>query len=293
MQRPDMERMPLGDSSFLSLRESGRIYVDKTDRVVELIRAGRHLCLARPSGFGKSLLASMIEAVFTEGSAAFAGLKGEALWNKRRHPVILLNFSALLQARTNSNSLRLWLGDMLRNALRRGGFTFKPTEEDPIMDWMRFLVAQEESSAVLIVDDYDALLSSDQGENDSAGRELTARFFDITKMHAGKLRFCFVTGVTPLRKSGLDSCVNFFTDLSQDSRFATLLGFTREELCECFGEYVDHEALRLGISSDEVLSLIWDLCGSFSFDEAEETFVCSPQAVLSFFRKLQRNESVA
>ena len=43
--KPDFSRIPLGIPSFPAIRKDQLIYVDKTDKVVELIKSGRYLLL--------------------------------------------------------------------------------------------------------------------------------------------------------------------------------------------------------------------------------------------------------
>ncbi|GHV47406.1 hypothetical protein AGMMS49546_36970 [Spirochaetia bacterium] len=50
---------------FVSIREEGFCYVDKTERIHELISgSGRAFFLSRPRRFGKSLLCSTLGAIF-------------------------------------------------------------------------------------------------------------------------------------------------------------------------------------------------------------------------------------
>jgi len=61
-----LPRLPLGISDFLVLREEGPnyLYVDKTERILDLLNAGKYLFLARPRRFGKSLLCSTLKYLY-------------------------------------------------------------------------------------------------------------------------------------------------------------------------------------------------------------------------------------
>ena len=57
-------KYPVGIQSFLSLRQDGYVYVDKTPLIYKMITEGKPYFLSRPRRFGKSLLVSTLQAVF-------------------------------------------------------------------------------------------------------------------------------------------------------------------------------------------------------------------------------------
>lgn len=79
-----MRNLPIGIQSFESLRESGYLYVDKTDLVYKLVTTGKPYFFSRPRRFGKSLLVSTLEAYFQGRKDLFHGLAIEGMekeWN--------------------------------------------------------------------------------------------------------------------------------------------------------------------------------------------------------------------
>ena len=64
MERKTFSQLPLGVSDFHKLRELGKIYVDKTGLLYDLITTFEKVFLARPRRFGKSLLVSTFESLF-------------------------------------------------------------------------------------------------------------------------------------------------------------------------------------------------------------------------------------
>lgn len=83
-------------SSFEELRRTGGIYVDKTAYVYELARERSKVFLARPEGFGKTLLLSTFESLFAHGLRDFHGLAIEDHWtDERRYTVLRLDFSEI------------------------------------------------------------------------------------------------------------------------------------------------------------------------------------------------------
>ena len=53
-----MRLFTAGIADFESIRQDGRIYVDKTDLIFKLTRESKFVFLSRPRRFGKSLLCS-------------------------------------------------------------------------------------------------------------------------------------------------------------------------------------------------------------------------------------------
>ena len=73
MERKTFSQLPLGVSDFHKLRELGKIYVDKTGLLYDLITTFEKVFLARPRRFGKSLLVSTFESLFKYGTRDFKG----------------------------------------------------------------------------------------------------------------------------------------------------------------------------------------------------------------------------
>ena len=65
-----MKNLPLGRQDFSEIINEDLLYVDKTDRVYNLIEQGKLYFLSRPRRFGKSLLISTFRHLF-EGKKKF------------------------------------------------------------------------------------------------------------------------------------------------------------------------------------------------------------------------------
>ena len=59
-----MKNLPLGKQNFSEIINEDLLYVDKTDRVYNLIEQGKLYFLSRPRRFGKSLLISTFRHLF-------------------------------------------------------------------------------------------------------------------------------------------------------------------------------------------------------------------------------------
>ncbi|MFT4928410.1 MAG: hypothetical protein ACI8WB_004529 [Phenylobacterium sp.] len=67
-------KYPLGIQTFSEIREEDYVYVDKTAIIHDLITTGKIYFLFRPRRFGKSLLISTFEALFSGQKELFEGL---------------------------------------------------------------------------------------------------------------------------------------------------------------------------------------------------------------------------
>lgn len=81
----DLQRLPLNLPDFIALRECGMIYVDKTRQIASLAMMRRQYVFVRPRRFGKSLLISTFEALFSEGLKHFEGLAIQDVWREERY----------------------------------------------------------------------------------------------------------------------------------------------------------------------------------------------------------------
>ena len=101
----NLRPLPLGTSSFSTLRENNEIYVDKTSMIYEMARQRGKYFITRPRRFGKSLLVSTFESLFKDGLRDFKGLAIESLWNDKTYTVLRLDFSLVKDFNTLSANI--------------------------------------------------------------------------------------------------------------------------------------------------------------------------------------------
>ena len=69
-----MKELPIGVQNFDSVITNGLVYVDKTAIINQMIKNRRMNFISRPRRFGKSLLVSTLESLFSRGTEMFKGL---------------------------------------------------------------------------------------------------------------------------------------------------------------------------------------------------------------------------
>ena len=97
------------------------------------------------------------------------------------------------------------------------------------------------------------------------------------------MRFIFLTGVSKFSKTSIFSGLNNLDDISIDSNFSTICGYTQEELENYFSGYIDKLSNKNNISFQKLLILIRDWYNGYSWDG--ETRLYNPYSIISLFKK--------
>ena len=223
-----LKALPLG-SDFIALRIADEIYVDKTEMVFSLVVKRGKYFLARPRRFGKSLLISTFESLFKFGLRDFKGLAIENLWKEDAvYNVVRLDFSEIKDF-ADAESFSERLISLLSRKFAPYGFCYEllpfQTVSDQLSDW---LTAREKNSLVLLIDEYDAPLTSCLNNKTvfKEVRRALSAFYSVLKSNEGALRFAFITGITKFNRASIFSELNNLSDLSLDVEYGNLLGYT-------------------------------------------------------------------
>ena len=230
-------RIPVGIQSFRTLREEGCYYVDKTPLIRQLVDEGRHYFLSRPRRFGKSLLIDTLQELFEGDEALFQGLGIHGSWDwSVRHPVVRLSFDG---KHDEPGDLECSISNQLASAERRTGIdpgSPVPINPERLRNLLERLHEAAGRQVVILVDEYDkpildTLKNPDQAE---ANRDYLRGFYGIIKGSAKHVRFVFVTGVSMFSKVSLFSGLNNLDDISLDPQYATICGYTDEDIDTVF-----------------------------------------------------------
>lgn len=286
MDQNPIKPLSLGTASFERLRKTNQIYVDKTFLIYELASKAGKFFLTRPRRFGKSLLISTFESLFEYGLRDFEGLQIEKLWKEKTgYQVVRLDFSEIKQF-ANADEFNLRLSSLLARRFNDIGFEFKENKLFPISDQLSdWLKTQKVNSLVLLIDEYDAPLTACLEDNDlfEEVRGALANFYAVLKSNDAQLRFLFITGITRFNKTSIFSELNNLSDISFSPNYATLLGYTKEEVQIYFSQYLDSAAEQLDISRDKLFEALLSHYDGFCFDETAKQRVFVPWSLLKFF----------
>ena len=291
MKDNKLKNLPLGTSDFAVLRYANEIYVDKSDLVYELASTRRKYFLARPRRFGKSLLISTFESLFTHGLRDFKGLAIEKLWvEETKFLVVRLDFSEIKFFSSPEEFSRKF-ASLISRCFGTVGFQYVDDDLNSaagqLSTWLQTLRL---SSLVVLIDEYDAPLTSclNQHELFNAVRGQLSEFYAVLKSHDRALRFVFITGITKFNKMRIFSELNNLSDISLAPRFGSLLGYTHEEVQTYFGPYIAKSAEVLSIGQNELLDLLAAHYDGFCFEESGTKKVFAPWSLLNFFAQPDR-----
>lgn len=93
---------------------------------------------------------------------------------------------------------------------------------------------------VILVDEYDKpILDNLTREIGSQIRDSLRDFYSVIKAHDSQLRFVLLTGVSKFSKVSIFSGLNNLNDITLDSRYSALCGYTQTELESAFRPWLD------------------------------------------------------
>lgn len=290
---PVPAKLPLGSTSFEDLRRAGKIYVDKTSLIFDLACLSDPLFLSRPRRFGKSLLLSTFESLFTHGTEYFKGLEIESRWEEvergRTYKAIHLDFSSLNYQNVAELDAELCLCLKESATLNHLELNFDLTGYKA-GGILKLLVKTHPSELILLIDEYDYPLTHALEDKTlfEEYRKYLQGFFGAVKSICGSLRFFFITGVGRFAKTSIFSQLNNLNDLTLNGEYATLLGYTDDEVHRYFGEYVKDAALELKLTESQLYAELKAHYDGYRMTVESDKTVYAPWSVLNFLRYAKR-----
>lgn len=277
----DVMRIPLAESSFESLRDADLIYVDKTDLIASLASFREPVFLSRPRRFGKSLLVSTLESLFAHGLSYFQDLKLVSLWHETAtYPVLHIDFSL---TGTDAESFNEKLVTCLRIACQSQGLSYDENATSADMLLLSITSRCPPKSLILLIDEYDfPLISNLQDAKSFAMIEKTLKsFYAQVKGMGNVFRFVFITGTARFSHTSIFSEFNTLHDISYSDVYASLLGFTEEELESYFGPQLEDFAKRTRQSKEGVRERLRAYYDGYAFGPGENQRVYNPWSLMS------------
>ncbi|MCE7989569.1 MAG: AAA family ATPase [Caldilinea sp. CFX5] len=267
-----MQKLPIGEQFFDRLREKNLLYVDKTRQIYDLMQVAPFVFLSRPRRFGKSLLTTTLREIYRGNRDLFRGLWIEDKLEWQPSPVILINFNDVSY---RTQSLAQGLMDYLDELAHELGFTL--SAGDPKKKF-RELIAQlsTQGKITLLIDEYDKPITDllENAEKVQENVNTLKDFYSVLKSsEAQHLQFTFITGVSKYGKLSIFSDLNNLIDITVDSRFATLLGYTQQELEHYFADYLDRLAQTFQLPRSEILRQAAFWYNGYSWDGVNRVYV--------------------
>lgn len=289
MATEEPKLLPIGIQTFELMVESNYLYVDKTSKIFELIKGTPRYFLSRPRRFGKSLLISTLECVFRGRRELFKGLsidKTNYTWGS--YPIIRLDMSKIESE--NAEILRNDLSRSLFKMAKEEQIDLNP-EDSPKNLFQDFITALNKKSGkkvVILIDEYDSPLVNQLHHSEIIQdlREILREFYRVTKTMDANLQFVFVTGVTNFAKANMFSGLNHLHNITLSGTYATLCGYTQDELEYYFSDRVKLLQDHFNKSFVALLADIKDWYNGYIFSSSAKS-VYNPFSTLQFFADKQ------
>lgn len=279
-----MNKLTTSVYTFEDLIKNDFLYVDKTDFIWSLVGHGKAMYfMSRPRRFGKSLTLSTLKAVFQGRKDLFTGLAIHSKdYDWTPYPVVHIDLGNC-DSFTPQN-LRSYLARILAEQSEIHGVSVLIQENELAISFESFLNAiAKKSQVVILIDEYDKpVLNTLMTPEATACRDILKGFYSTIKKCESLVRFAFVTGVSKFCHVSLFSELNLFTDITMSHEYATMFGYTQEEMEKYFADRIDLAVSKLNIPREKLLHEIKTWYDGYRF-HADAKTVYNPVSIAQFF----------
>ena len=296
----------IGDTgSFKNFYLNNRIYIDKTKFIYKILVDNplERVFISRPRRFGKSLTLDTIGSLFEFGvDPYFKGTFIYDKWTEPTYPVLKLSFLKL-----SVDDLKEFdrnLVNQISNFALTNQVNKYRTDPNPGVAIDSLLTALEEDNKriVILIDEYDCQLTANINNKELYDEfvKKIKNFYANIKDH-GAIRFLGVTGVTRLKDVSIFSIGSNINDITNESAYSQMIGFTRDEIKKY---YIDYLKLALSYENncsvddvtdsqiESMLDMMAQNYDGYCFDEFYKKKVFSTWSVNKFFQSVVGNELV-
>jgi hypothetical protein len=277
-----MKNLPIGIQTLTQIREKNCVYVDKTPLVYQMVSEGKYYFLSRPRRFGKSLLVSTLKELFEGNKTVFEGLWIENQWYWTKiHPVLHFSFDKMGYGETG---LLAVLKSEIEDRASFFGISLEKSDIKGQFSELLQKLFKKHGKVVLLVDEYDKpiidFLEDHTLEMAKANRDVLRDFYGILKSADEQLELVFITGISKFSKVSIFSHLNNLRDITLSGQYATLTGYTQEELLHYFADYLSKIQESLQVSKEVLVENIKTWYNGYSWDGVHRVY--NPFGTLNF-----------
>ena len=289
--------------SFEAFSMYNAIYVDKTELIYSLVSLPNRIFISRPRRFGKSLTLDTIATLFETGvEPYFKGTWIYDKWTEPTYPVLRLNFLNF-----DKNSLEKFNNKLNSKITEFAELnhvtTFKEKEEaEDSIDHLLEQLRLENRQIVILIDEYDCQMTANIN-NEALYKQFQEKIKSFYANLKDKLaiKFLGITGVTRLKDVEIFSIGSDINDITNDSAYSQMIGFTRDEIKKYYIDYLTLAAsyenkCRVEEVTDTQIESMLDMMAQnydgYCFDEFYKKKVFSTWSVNKFFQSVVSNKFV-
>ncbi len=289
--------------SFEAFSMYNAIYVDKTELIYSLVSLPNRIFISRPRRFGKSLTLDTIATLFETGvEPYFKGTWIYDKWTEPTYPVLRLNFLDLDKYSLEhfKQKLNAIISSFARD-INVKNYEEKVEPEDTIyflLDELR----KEKRQIVILIDEYDCQMTANIN-NETLYKQFQEKIKSFYANIKDKfaIKFLGITGVTRLKDVAIFSVGSDINDITNDSAYSQMIGFTRDEIKKYYIDYLTLAAsyenkCRVEEVTDTQIESMLDMMAQnydgYCFDEFYKKKVFSTWSVNKFFQSVVSNKFV-
>ena len=289
--------------SFEAFSMYNAIYVDKTELIYSLVSLPNRIFISRPRRFGKSLTLDTIATLFETGvEPYFKGTWIYDKWTEPTYPVLRLNFLNF-----DKNSIEKFNNKLNSKITEFAELnhvtTFKEKEEaEDSIDHLLEQLRLENRQIVILIDEYDCQMTANIN-NETLYKQFQEKIKSFYANIKDKfaIKFLGITGVTRLKDVAIFSVGSDINDITNDSAYSQMIGFTRDEIKKYYIDYLKLAAsyenkCRVEEVTDTQIESMLDMMAQnydgYCFDEFYKKKVFSTWSVNKFFQSVVSNKFV-
>ncbi len=309
------KRIPSLTSNYATLISENAYFVDKTQFIIKLEELNfKYLFFLRPRRFGKSLLLSVLEYYygiqhkdrFEELFGEYhVGKSGNATPLRNSYYILKFNFSGI-NTQTEAEIIHNFDAEIERG-IQDFTIAYRLFSKDEVASVLAikgnvemfkkfismFTQTVPQGKIYILIDEYDHFTNELFSFNLNHFKEVVSRngwvrkFYETIKIYMGEGvvdRF-FATGVTPVTLDSMTSGFNVAQNITLDSDFHNMAGFTESEL-RVLIENTVYEAGKFNL--DTVISDMRSWYNGSRFSKDADQKLYNPQMVISFLSQFSR-----
>lgn len=272
-----VKRIPYGISDFNQLRSDNCYLVDKTRYLPLIEQMPNYLFLIRPRRFGKSLFLSMMRTYYDILQRDNFDKYFGDLWigthpteERNRFQVLYFDFSKAGCSGVGDGlmtSFNEYCGLVIDKFAQQYASFYNDDFESRVLSienpkaklaYIELEAKEKGYPLYLIIDEYDNftnVILSEYGQKMFHGLAHASGFYrEYFKQYKGMFNRIFLMGVSPVTLDDLSSGYNIDWNISTDSRFNAMMGFSETEVREMFTYYKSN-----GLLTGEVEAMISEM----------------------------------
>ena len=236
-----MQKLPIGIQTFAEIINNDYLYIDKTDIALELIQNNKYAFLSRPRRFGKSLFIDTLQNIFEGNGELFDGLAIEDRWDfDDVYPVVKIDWAGDFKTlkKTEERAIQILTENQKRLGIE---CEFKSSPSGCFEELIHKAHEKYQKPVVILIDEYDKPILDNIEDVDRAleNRDFLRSFYVMMKANDAYIKFAFLTGISKFSKASIFSGLNNLEDISLSPKYATICGYTQNDLETRFEPYLE------------------------------------------------------